>query len=209
MASAAELGLSPREHVATVYGARHQTRTASALASGGQDYDRVGGGRLWVYALPNARPDTPLRRVTLRPRETRSAVYAVTLTELTEHPLRRGMRRKLRLRLPDGVQLNAAGEVDEIGIDLGTVISARPVLDYDAARWAGDESMVEPSPSSREVIVEYAAHPAARLHVGETVRELGEESAGAATVAPAHRPVRLRFVYHRHPLHDPTQPHEH
>jgi hypothetical protein len=104
------------------------------------------------------------------------------------------MRRKLRLRLPDGVELNAADEVDEIGIDLGTVISARPALDYDAARWAGGESMVEPSRSSREVIVEYAAHPAARLYVGERVYELAREFEELTVVAPAHRPVRLRFV---------------
>ncbi len=194
MASGPELGLSPRERVAWEYGMRQQTRSASADSTGGMGIDPQGGGRLWVYALPNARPDKPLRRVTLRPREARSAVYAVTLTELSEHPLRRGMRRKLRLKLPDGVELDAAGEVDEIGIDLGTVISARPVLDYDAGRWAGDESMVEPSRSSREVIVEYAAHPAARLYVGERVYELGEKPEGVMTVAPAHRPVKLRFV---------------
>jgi hypothetical protein len=71
------------------------------------------------------------------------------------------MRRKVRLRLPDGVELNAAGKVDEIGIDLGTVISTRPLLEYDAAHWVGSECVVEPSRSSREVVVEYAAHPAA------------------------------------------------
>jgi hypothetical protein len=194
LGSAAELGLSAREHVALAYGVRQQTRTASALELGGQDFDPVGAGRLWVYALPNAEPDRPLRRVTLRPRGARSVVYAVTLTELAEHPLRRGMRRKLRLRLPDGVHLNAAGEMDEIDIDLGTVISARPALEYDPSRWAGEESVVEPSRSSREVIVEYTAHPQARLYVGDCVYELGEESEGVAFVAPAHRPVRLRFL---------------
>ena len=171
MASGTEGGLSLRERVAWAYGARHQTRTASAHERG---LDPVTAGRLWVYALPNPQPEQPLRRVTCRPREARSAVYAMTLTELIEHPLRRDMRRKLRLRLPDGVSLNAAGEVDEIGIDLGTVISARSALEYDTARWAGDESVVEPSRSSREVVVEYAAHPDARLYVGERVYELGD-----------------------------------
>lgn len=191
LASASEDGLSLRERVAWEYGTRQQTRTASAHQGGLRP---ASGGRLWVYALPNARPHEPLRRVTLRPREARSVVYAVTLTELSEHPLRRDMRRKLRVRLPDGVEVNAAGEVEEIGIDLGTVISARPMLEYDPARWAGEEPVVEPSRSAREAVVEFAAHPDARLYVGERVYELREECEDIAVVAPAHRPVTLRFL---------------
>lgn len=194
IASASELGVSARERVGWVYGEREQTRHGSAIVSGGKDGNPRGGGELWVYALPNVHPDRPLRRVWCRPRGARSAVYALTLTQLAEHPLRRGRRHKLRLRVPDGIGLNAASELDAIGIDLGTVISARPALDYDAGRWAGDQSMVEPSPSATDVIIEYVAHPAARLHVGESVHELAEESETVAFVAPAHRPVRLRFV---------------
>jgi hypothetical protein len=190
-ASAPQPGLSPREHVAMAYGTRQQTRTASAVEGG---LDPAAGGRLWIYAVPNAKPDKTLRRITCQPRDARSAVYAVTLTELAEHPLRRGRRRKMRLRLPEGVVLNAAGEVDEIAIDLGAVISARSALDYDHARWAADEAVVEPLRSLREVIVEYAAHPNARLYVGDWIYELGTESEAVTTVAPAHRPVRLRFV---------------
>lgn len=178
-----ELGLTPRELSAFAYGMRQQTRTASP-----------GGDHLWIYALPNAEPGKPLRSVTLRPGEALSAVYAVTLTELSEHPLRRGARQKLRLRLPEGVHVNTADAVDDIAVDLGTIISARPALDYDAGRWAAEEPMVEPSRSAREVIVEYAAHPDARLHVGDLVCDLGEVSSAVTVVAPAHRPVRLRFV---------------
>jgi hypothetical protein len=190
-ANALQPGLSPREYVGLAYGTRQQTRTASAVEGG---LDPAVGGRLWVYAVPNAKPDKPLRKITCRPRDARSAVYAVTLTELAEHPLRRGRRRKMRLRLPDGVALNAAGEVDEIAIDLGAVISARSALDYDHERWAADEAVVEPTRSPREVIVEYAAHPNARLYVGDWIYEFGTESEAVTAVAPAHRPVRLRFV---------------
>ena len=103
-------------------------------------------GLLWIYALPNPKSDVPLRRVVCHPRDERSAIYALALTDVVEHPLRPGVRRKLRLPLPDGVKLNAIGEVDEadIGIDLGVVISARAALDYDHERWAGDEAVVQP-----------------------------------------------------------------
>ena len=114
-----------------------------------------------------------------------------------EHPLRPGVRRKLRLQLPDDVALNAIGEVDEaaIGVDLGVVISARAALDYDHERWNDDEAGVHPSRSARDVVVEYSAHPQARLYVGDSVFELGAaDTRGVVEVAAAHRPVRLRFV---------------
>lgn len=154
----------------------------------------VRDGRLWIYALANPWPDVPLRGVTCRPRQARSALYAVTLTDVVDHPLRPGVRRKLRVQLPDGMELNNAGEADEIAIDLGTVISARAALDYDAASWASTQPDVQPHASTREVIVEYVAHPQARLYVGGTTYELNKPADGIATIAPANRPVRLRFV---------------
>jgi hypothetical protein len=158
------------------------------------------GELLWIYALPNPAPERPLRRVTCAPRDERSAIYAVTLTALVEHPLRPGTRRKLRLTVPSGVELNALGELDEIGLDLGTLISARAVLNYDHDRWAGADAIVEPTRSENEVIVEYAAHPAAKLYVGLAdgslvAHELPPASAGGIVeIAPATRPVKLRIV---------------
>jgi hypothetical protein len=149
---------------------------------------------LWMYALANPRPERSLRRVTFRPKGPRSAIYALSSTSVAAHPLRRGARRKLRVRVPDGLALNAVGELEEVGIDLGAVISARAALDYDDARWSGAEPVVEPARSAREAIVEYAAHPQARLVVGETVHELAALGGSVVEVAPADRPVTLRFV---------------
>jgi hypothetical protein len=159
--------------------------------------DPSDSGLLWIYALKNPRPEIPLRAVVLRPKEERASVYAISLTDLVEHPLRPGVRRKLRLRLPEDMQLNALGEVSEadIGIDLGVMISARAALDYDPERWSGSDPIVEPVRSEREVIVEYAAHPQARLYVGNEIYELAAAGGGAvAEVAAAERPVKLRFV---------------
>src|SRR4029077_5909031 len=50
------------------------------------------------------------------------------------------------------------------------------------------------SRSEREVVVEYAAHPQARLHVGEKVYELDSIEGEAGEIAAAEGPVRLRFV---------------
>jgi hypothetical protein len=148
------------------------------------------GDLLWVYALPNPYPDRAIEAVVLTPRDELSAVYAITLTELAEHPLRPGVRRKVRLSLPPNVELNAIGELDDVTVDLGTVISARAVLEYDAERWVGPEPSVQPERSDHAVVVEYAAHPAAQLYVGGA-----QAPPGSINVVPAaDRPVHVCIV---------------
>jgi hypothetical protein len=172
----------------------------------GRGETRVHSGRertaekLWLYALPNPHPEKPIRQLILTPAKERAAIWAVTATQLVEHPLRPGVRRKVRVRLPADVTLNALGECDDLAIDLGTVISARAVLEYDHTAWLGGEAVdVQPTPSAREIVVEYSAHPQARLHIGaETVYDLaalpGEADAGIVEVQPAYRPVTVRVV---------------
>ena len=158
------------------------------------------GEHLWIYALPNLHPDKPVRRLVLQPRDGASAIYAVSYTQLADHPLRPGLRCKLRLTLPEGAALNALGELDDIAIDLGHVISARAVLKYDPAQWSDPHAVVQPAASEREVVVEYAAHPAAKLYVGTggdgfVTFDLDQpNAAGVAVIAPAQRPVTLRIV---------------
>ncbi len=156
-------------------------------------------GQLWLYALPNPHPDRPICRLRLVAGSERVAVYGLSSTTLQDHPLRAGVRRKLRLALPGGVALNRLGEVDDIAIDLGYVISARTALDYDHERWLNADPNVQPTPAENAVIIEYSAHPAARLYVGEGEQrhfyELSKlNGEGIAEIAPAHRPVRLRIV---------------
>jgi hypothetical protein len=145
---------------------------------------------LWIYALPNPHPDRAIEAVVLTPRDEPSAVYAITLTDLAEHPLRPGVRRKVRLSLPPPVGLNAIGELDDVAVDLGTVMSARAVLEYDAERWVGPEPSVQPERSDNAVVVEYAAHPAAELHVGGAPAPPDT----IIVVPAADRPVRVRIV---------------
>ena len=160
--------------------------------------------KMWLFALENPHPDKPIRRLILQPRNERSAIYAISLTNLSEHPLRPGVRRKLRLSLPEGARFNAIDEYENLAIDLGYVISARAALDYERRRWLGEEANVQPSVSQRDLIIEYSAHPQAWLHVGVDTDEPivydlsrledGQSSDAIAEVAPAHRLVNVRVV---------------
>ena len=178
--------------IARSYG-RGETRTSSGRERTAE--------KLWLYALPNPHPEKAIRQLILTPAKERATIYAVTATQLVEHPLRPGVRRKVRVTLPDGVTLNALGECDDLSIDLGTVISARAVLAYDHTAWLGGEAVdVQPARSEQEIVVEYAAHPQARLHIGkETVYDLAdlpedESEAGIIEVPAAYRPVNVRVV---------------
>ena len=158
------------------------------------------GEKLWIYALPNPHPDQPIAQITCTPQTERTLIYAVTLTQLDEHPLRPGVRRKMRLTLPEGVELNGIYELDDIDIDidLGTVISSRAVLDYDPQAWASNAADVQPTRLEREVVIEYSAHPKAKLYIatGDGDYQVYDlpGSNGAMEVAPAHRPVTLKIV---------------
>jgi hypothetical protein len=155
---------------------------------------------LWLYALPNPHPAKPIQRIVCTPKDERSVIYAISYTRVSEHPLRPATRRKLRLALPDAVKLNAIGELESVAVDVGTVISARAALDYDRERWLANDSDVQPLRSEQAVLVEYAAHPMAKLYVGTgddrwIVYDLAALAGdGVLAVSPASRPVRLRVV---------------
>ena len=152
----------------------------------------------WLYALPNPHPDRPIDAVELRPGAERCAVYGIATTDLTDHPLRPGTRRKVRLDLPPGASFGADRQLAGLELDLGTIISARPALDYDHAGWTdGDGATapdVQPAVSTTRALVEYAAHPDAKLHAGGRAHPLRELETGTAAVAAAERPVKIRVV---------------
>jgi hypothetical protein len=158
--------------------------------------------KLWVYALPNPNPEKPMGKLILTPKEERSLVLGITHTQVAEHPVRPGIRQKLRLALPSGAKLNRLGELEDVDIDLGTVISARAVLHYDADRWLGDAVDVQPERSETEVVVEYIAHPQAKMYVGIdndknppwVVYDLVTKQGDIVEVNAAHRPVTIKVV---------------
>jgi hypothetical protein len=158
--------------------------------------------KLWVYALPNPNPEKPIDKLILTPKGERSLVFGLTYTQVTEHPLRPGIRQKLKLVLPGGAKLNRLGELEGVDIDLGTVISSRAVLEYDLDRWMGDEADVQPERSETEVVVEYIAHPQAKMYVGIdndedppwVAYDLVNKQGDVVDINAAHRPVTIKFV---------------
>lgn len=178
-----------------------ETRTASGRERTSE--------KLWLYALPNPHPDKAIARIVLTPGQERAAVYAISTTNLSDHPLRPGLRRKLRLTLPDGVQLNALGELDDIDIDLGTVISARAALNYDREAWLAASPtaapVIQPTPATDAVIVEYAAHPAAKLHLatpnGLITYDLCTENVNAGSTNPENASTSSDELLHIEPAH--------
>ncbi|MHB9433772.1 MULTISPECIES: CehA/McbA family metallohydrolase [unclassified Mesorhizobium] len=186
--------------------------TAEFRTESGRAYSY--GENLWLYALPNPSPDKQVIGVRLRAEKEASFIYAVSTTEVFEHPLRLQTRRKLRMRLPTGVNLNALGELDtddrgrQIGIDLGTVISARSVLEYSNSDWLSDLPDVQPVKSNSEIIVEYSAHPDARIYLCSNdgslfMRELrslesphnaSNHPLEAIAIEPAAKPVKFSII---------------
>jgi hypothetical protein len=153
---------------------------------------------LWMYAVPNPAPDARVAGLELTRRDEVSAVYAVSLTLLRDHPLRPGKRRTFRVLVPEGEDLDALGELRAIGVDLGVVISARAERLYDTERWTEGDAIVHPEESETHVLVDVAGHPAARLHVGagesSIAHELANPGEGVVEIASAERPVRMRIV---------------
>ena len=154
----------------------------------------AGGPGGWLYALPNPYPDRTIDAVVLRPAGEPCVVYGIAATELTDHPLRPATRQKLNLDVEPGMRFNAAGELEGIDVDLGTVITARPALDYDASEWRSGMPNVQPAASATRALVEYAAHPAAMLYLGAHGVALRELAGSPAAVAAAERPVRIRVT---------------
>ena len=83
-----------------------------------------------------------------------------------------------------------------IGIDLGTVISARAALDYDQTRWLGDDAgRAARHRRTDAVVVEYAAHPRAdSTSPPAPDASLGRRSRRATRDAPAAQPLRIEPI---------------
>jgi len=155
---------------------------------------------IWLYALPNPHPDKTISQIICTPKDERSLIYGITTTQVETHPLRPTTRQKLKLTLPEGVKFNRIGELDNITIDLGTVISARAKLDYVRAQWFSAESNAQPIRSDNTVIIEYIAHPNAKLYLKGSDDKLiaynlsDFDNAGLVEVQPANRLIRVKVV---------------
>lgn len=158
----------------------------------------------WLYAWENPYPERAIRGIRCEPKCGITVLSALTASQLASTPLRWETRRKALLRLPEGTvfdpTLDANGQLAQLRLDLGQVISARPRLQYPTDDWTVSYNNGLPTVTTREVVVEYTAHPAAHFHLpgGVTVPvsavEEGQSDGPLVPVPPATQRVRIRVV---------------
>jgi len=147
----------------------------------------------WLWAWQNPRADKAIVGVRFEPVSGTVVVSAIAAGDACSLPLRWQTRHKAVLRLPDGEpfrpELDEHGNLAQIQLDMGVVISAQPRLLYPNDGWEASYDNQLPSRSESEVAVEYTAHPDARFHLlGGRVTAVAEvESARPAAVL---RPVK-------------------
>ena len=133
-----------------------QTRVES-----GNAYGRYG---LWLYAMENPFPGKKITSIGFIPRNGTVLLSGITGCSLDSSPIRWESRKKAVIRLPTDVKVNKYGDYENIGIDLGQVISVQPMPDYENDSWESGYDNKQPIISECSVIVEYTAHPSAIMH---------------------------------------------
>lgn len=190
----------------------------STRESFGQSQTRVGSdstglpAHYWVYALENEHSDKPIAGIRFVPSSDALLVFGLSTTMLKEHPLRWGRRRKTLLTLPEDVSVGHPdewGRYPGLGIDLGQIISVTNRIDYDNQHWEQGYNNKAGIRLDNQVIMEYCAHPAARLTLSEGVQIsiLLQESRGftsrttvkgddfsLTSITPAEQDVTIRIV---------------
>jgi hypothetical protein len=175
----------------------------------------------WLWAWENPQPEQIIRGFRFEPAAGVVVVSAVSAGDTNSSPLRWCARRKARLVLPPGECLapvpDQDGLLEQVRIDLGQVISAAPRLIYPGDAWPNGYNNQPPDCSATELLLEYAAHPEACVHLsgrlGTGVISIASVEAGAAgqisAVAPADRTVTVRVIETSSRLPVPVKLHLH
>ncbi|RJP16682.1 MAG: hypothetical protein C4520_18030 [Candidatus Abyssobacteria bacterium SURF_5] len=158
----------------------------------------------WLWAWQNPHPEKEISGLCLDPKNGSILFMAVSAGNVSSPPIRWQRRRKTMVTLPEGVEFDLA--LDEIGLfkqiqlDLGQVISAVPRRLYPNENWERTASNSLPAVSSRQILVEYAAHPEAHFHVldGKPISlkdlESSHERDYLKVLPPSEQKVTLRVI---------------
>ncbi len=158
----------------------------------------------WLYALNNPTPEKAIQSITLRPEDGTVFLFGLTAMNASAHPLRWDARQTVVIR--SEFPLDPYGDQANIRIDMGAVIAVSPVLQYDDQNWETTSPyfghVVNPTPSSREWLVDFTAHPDACLYINHPltgqissipISELSKHE--RTTLLERHtRPVKLRVI---------------
>ncbi len=161
----------------------------------------------WLWAWENPNPDKVIATLRFEPVSGVIIISAISAGHVASHPLRWRTRRKARLALPDGEafapELDQDGQLKQVALDLGQVISAAPRPVYPNSAWPETHNNQLPELSANEVLIEYTSHPEACFNLTGTsgsravpVAEVEEMPSNLPiqAVAAAEHLVRLRVV---------------
>jgi len=156
----------------------------------------------WLWAWENPYPTKTIVGLRVEPIHGVVVLSGLAAGDVASQPLRWERRSKALVHLPEGVcfepALDANGNLAQIQLDLGHVISAQRRAIYPNATWPETEDRQVPELSEQELLIEYAAHPDACLHLWDgTVLPLKAALADderVQPIAPAEQKVTLRVV---------------
>ncbi len=188
--------------------------------------DRDSPGRpftQWICAWKNPHPDKVISGIRLEPGRGKVVLSSMAACETNESPIRWLPRQKLLLRVPkeysrpmdkmpvpmwgnskDQYRLLSKQRRELLNIDMGSLISVVPRSKYDNAKWdqlsVNSDFYTAGEQTKDEYIVEYVAHPEARLQLidGTTVSLDGLRSMPATAnvqwIEPAEKRVKLKVI---------------
>ena len=160
----------------------------------------------FLWALENPRPRKTLTALRFEPMTGTLIVSGVSAGNVHSEPLGWARRRKAILTVPSRTsfdyELDTRGGLEQIQLDLGQVISARPLLQYPQRNWASTRQNLQPTRSMREVVVEYAAHPEAAFHlpgakripVSRVSKKRMSRAWSLQAIAPSEQRVEIRVL---------------
>lgn len=158
----------------------------------------------WMWPLRNPHPRKTVVAIRMEPRGNAIVLSALSAGSTKTNPVRWETRRKALVELPSGTQFDPAldgmGNLSQVQLDMGQVISAQLQPEYPNDNWSRTDNNDLPTISTRRVLVEYTAHPEASFHLfdGSTVSVEAVETAMSGSkvrqVKPSRQRVRLRVV---------------
>ncbi len=192
-----------------------KSQTRVALVDGSQGGQWIN----WLWAWKNPHPQKEVAGIRFEPRSGILIVSAVSAGSLEVTPLRWQSRRKVCFRLPEGesfsAELSDKGLLKQIQLDLGQVISASPLLEYQHDNWPESYNNQIPEISQSDVIIEYTAHSAACFHLADGSRipvrhvENSQASGSFQVVAPSKQRVTVRVMERESGKEVPVKLHVH
>ena len=138
----------------------------------------------WLWAWQNPHPDKPIAAIRFEPKSSvRTYIAGLSAGEASTQPLQWRGRRRAVLQLPEGFTFDYTvdrfGRRKHIQADMGQIISVEPR-----------------GTSTREVLIEYTAHPDARIHLwdGRIVPIANLEAGPFVSIPAASQKVRIRVL---------------